>query len=128
MMHRPQPQPANGFALVETLIAAAMIAGMLGVVFQVIQTGARQSREVENRRVAILVAQSQMASIGAAQNSSFGETRGISRGVHWRIAIKPYRALGASAVNLEEVTVTTGIPAENKPRDMFILRTIRVAR
>ena len=78
-------QRENGFSLVETLIASVIIAGMLGVVFQVIETGARQTRAVENRRLAILVAQSQLAAVGAAQNNSFGETKGVTGGIRWRI-------------------------------------------
>jgi type II secretory pathway pseudopilin PulG len=122
---------AGGFALVETLVASAIIAGMLGVVFQVIETGARQIRSVENRRLAILVAQSQLAAVGAAQNNSFGETTGVTGGVRWRIKITQRRGNSSSAARLEDVVVTTGMDdaTVNKDRrDLFVLRTVRVAR
>ena len=119
-------RPENGFALIETLIATAIIAGMLGAVFQVIETGARQTRAVENRRLAILVAQSQLAAVGAAQNNSFGETKGVTGGIRWRIKVSPRRGNANSAARLEDVLVTTGM--DNDGRDLFVLRTVRVAR
>lgn len=130
---RPQQHPATarksrqgGFALVETLIAAAIIAGMLAAVFQVIQTGAQQSRSVEQRRLAILTAQSQLAAVGAAENNRLGESRGVSNGISWRISITPRGRSRSSTARLEDVTVTTGIAGEE--RDLFVLRTIRVAQ
>lgn len=116
----------NGFTLIETLIATAIIAGTLGATYQVIATGAKQTSAVEDRRLAILVAQSQMAAVGAAQNSGFGETRGVTDGVRWRIEIAAYRSGPASSAKLEQVTVTTGLDRDG--RDLFALRTIRVAR
>jgi prepilin-type N-terminal cleavage/methylation domain-containing protein len=125
--HRPK---INGFTLVETLVATAIVAAALGVTWQVVETGARQNRAVESRRIAILVAQSQMAAVGAAQNNSLGDTRGVTDGISWRIAIKPYTAGPASAIKLEEVSVTTGLAKglESDKRDLFTLQTIRVAR
>lgn len=125
-LSRKEAKRPNGFALVETLIAAAIIAGMLGVVYQVIETGARHSRTVENRRLAVMVAQSRLAAVGAAQNASLGETKGQTNGVRWRVEITPRRSELASDARLENVTVTTGMTGED--RDLFILRTIRVAK
>jgi general secretion pathway protein I len=116
----------NGFSLIETLIATAIVAGALAVTWQVVETGARQARAVEDRRLAILVAQSRLAAVGAAQNSSFGETRGTADGVRWRVSVKPYAQGPASAAKLEEVTVVTGM--EGDKRDLFSLSTVRVAR
>ena len=123
---RQKPAVENGFSLIETLIATAIIAGMLGAVFQVIETGARQMRAVEQRRVAILVAQSQLAAVDAAQSSSFGETRGVTDGVRWRIEVARRPQTIASAAQLDDITVTTGLDSDG--RDQFVLKTIRVAR
>ncbi len=117
---------SQGFALVESLIATAIVAAALGVTWQVVETGARQARGVENRRLSILVAQSQLAAVGAAQNSRFGETRGVTDGVRWRIGVRPYAQDAASAVKLEQVTVVTGMDADG--RDLFSLSTLRLAR
>jgi type II secretory pathway pseudopilin PulG len=129
LQHRPATARISGqggFALVETLIATAIIAGMLAAVFQVIQTGAQQSRSVEQRRLAILTAQSQLAAVGASENNRLGESRGVSNEISWRISITPRGRSRTSTARLEDVTVTTGIAGEE--RALFVLRTIRVAQ
>ena len=83
-------------------------------------------RAVEQRRVAILVAQSQLAAVDAAQSSSFGETRGVTDGVRWRIEVARRPQTIASAAQLDDITVTTGLDSDG--RDQFVLKTIRVAR
>jgi type II secretory pathway pseudopilin PulG len=119
-------QSEHGFALVETLVATAIIAAMLGVTFQSIETGARQTRFIEARRQVMLVAQSQLTSVGATQSSSLGETNGLTSGVRWRLSVQPYRAREASGARLEQISITAGL--EGDKRDLIILKTIRVAR
>ena len=119
-------EPQNGFALVETLVATAIIAAMLGVTFQSIETGARQTRLIEDRRQAVLIAQSQLSAVGAAQSNAFGDTRGLTGGISWRLTVQPFRANQPSAARLEEVTVTAGLAAD--PRPLVILKTVRVTR
>lgn len=122
----PHESADQGFALAETLVAAAIIAAMLGVTFQTIESGARQARMIEDRRQAMLVAQSQLTAVGAAQSTSFGETAGLTSGIRWRLTVQPYRANEASGARLEQVSVTAGLASDK--RDLVVLRTIRVAR
>jgi type II secretory pathway pseudopilin PulG len=121
-LHRQE----SGFALAETLVATAIIAAMLGVTFQSIEASARQTRLVEDRRQAMLVAQSQLTAVGSAQSTSFGETNGVTNGILWRLSVKPYRADQPSGARLEEVSIIAGL-AKDK-RDLVVLKTIRVAR
>ncbi len=116
----------NGFALVETLIATAIIAVMLGVTLQAIALGARQTRMIEDRRQAMLIAQSQLSAAGAAQSDVFGDSNGLTSGIRWRITRRPYRTDQPSVARLEEVTVTAG--RADDPRALIILKTVRVAR
>lgn len=116
----------KGFALAETLVATAIIAAMLGVTFQSIETGARQARQLEERRQAMLVAQSQLTAVGAAQSTSFGETSGLTSSIRWRLSVRPYRANEPSGVRLEEVSITAGLASDR--RDLVSLKSIRVAR
>ncbi len=115
-----------GFAIVETLVASAIIAAMLGVTYQAMQTSARQCRMVEDRRLATLVAQTQMAAIGASVTGNFGETRGTTSGVDWRIVAVPYRADGANSgrIKLDLISVSAGLGN----RELVTLRTLRLSR
>lgn len=117
---------ASGFALAETLVATAIIAGMLGVTFQTIENGARQARLIEDRRQAMLIAQSQLTAVGSAQSTRFSETSGLTSGIRWRLSVKPYRADQPSIARLEQVSVTAGLASDT--RDLVVLRTVRVAR
>jgi type II secretory pathway pseudopilin PulG len=116
----------KGFALAETLVATAIIAAMLGVTFQSIESGARQTRMIEDRRQAMLIAQSQLTAVGSAQSTSLGETSGITSGIRWRLSVQPYRANQQSGAKLELVSLTAGL--EREKRDLVILKTIRVSR
>lgn len=116
----------KGFALAETLVATAIIAAMLGVTFQSIESGARQTRMIEDRRQAMLIAQSQLTAVGSAQSTSLGETSGITSGIRWRLSVQPYRANEQSGAKLELVSLTAGL--EREKRDLVILKTIRVSR
>jgi hypothetical protein len=111
---------------VETLVASAIIAAMLGVTYQAIQASARQSRMVEDRRLATLVAQTQMAAIGASVTGNFGETRGTTSGISWRIVAEPYRTAEAPSgrIKLDLISVSAGMGN----RDLVTLRTLRLSR
>ena len=116
----------DGFALAETLVSAAIIAAMLGVTFQSITASAQQSRMIEERRLALLVAQSQIAVADAATETSFGETRGQTSGINWRVNITPYPALTAASLPLELVTVAAGNGV--KGASLVTLKSLRIAR
>lgn len=116
----------SGFALAETLVATAIIAAMLGVTFQSIEAGARQTRQIEDRRKAMLVAQSQLTAVGSAQSTSLGETNGLTSGIRWRLLVQPYLANEPSGARLETVSVTAGLAGDT--RDLAVIKTVRVAR
>lgn len=116
----------DGFALAETLVSAAIIAAMLGVTFQSITASAQQSRMIEQRRLALLVAQSQIAVADAATETSFGETRGQTGGISWRVTITPYPAFTDASVPLELITVSTGDGV--KGASLITLKSLRIAR
>jgi type II secretion system protein I len=116
----------SGFALVETLVATAIIAAMLGVTFQTVQNGARQTRMIEDRRRAMLVAESQLQAVGAGQSSSFGETRGLTSGIRWHLTLRPFRSDQPSGAPIQLVSVSAGL--EGEKRDLITLKTIRVSR
>ncbi len=120
------PSHDSGFALTETLVSAAIIAVMLGVTFQSITASAQQSRMIEERRAALLVAQSQIAAANAATSTSFGDVRGVSNDIAWRITIASYRGAVSASVPLELVTVSSGNGMDGKP--LISLKTLRIAR
>jgi Tfp pilus assembly protein PilV len=113
-----------GFTLPEALVAAAIVAAMLGVTLGVVQTNARAARINEERRAALLVAQSQLAVAQVAVPGRFAQREGASGAVRWTLRIEPYRSALASPA-LDRITVSAGEGPSGKP--LVELSTLRVA-
>lgn len=125
----PAPRPPNdhaGFTLLEVLVALIVLALLLGAFAQIMQTGLRQSRTVEARTTATMLAQSRLAAVGIELPLAVGEAWGETEdGLAWRTAIElvepptESQPLAAYAV---QVTVAWS-PA---PGDQVTLTTLRI--
>ncbi len=116
---------SDGFTLVETLIALAIIAAALAGTLRVVVAQARATRSVDDRRMAMLVAQSQLSAITAASDTGQFETRGRTSGVDWRVALSPYPTVYANP-RVEQITVTAGVGPAGRP--LVTLRSLQLAR
>jgi prepilin-type N-terminal cleavage/methylation domain-containing protein len=114
----------QGFTLPEALVASAIVASMLGVTLNVVQNNARAARINEERRAALLVAQSQLAVAEVAVPGRFASRDGRSGVIDWRLQIEPYRSALASPA-LDQITVTAGTRPSGQP--LVELTTLRVA-
>jgi hypothetical protein len=85
-----------GSVFVEAVIAAAIVAVALGGTFRVIADSAARSRAVEARRVALLLAQSEMALVGTEIPLAAGDSAGLAGELVWRVRIGAY-AEGSAA-------------------------------
>lgn len=113
----------QGFTLPEALVASAVVAAMLGVTLNVVQNNARAARVNEERRAALLVAQSQLAVAEVAVPGRFATREGRSGTISWQMRIEPYRGALASPV-LDQITVTAGTGPSGQP--LVELMTLRV--
>ena len=97
-----------GSVFVESMIAATIVAVALGGTFQVIGDGAARDRASQDRRLALLVAQSELAAVGAEIPLVSGQNSGLADDMTWRVDITPYGdGVDASAVGpLWRVSVT----------------------
>lgn len=117
-------QKEGGFTLPEALVASAIVAAMLGVTLGVVQNNARAARVNEERRAALLVAQSQLAAAQVAVPGRFAAREGKSGQIGWSLRIEPYRGAVASPA-LDRITVTAGAGPSGEP--LVELTTLRVA-
>ena len=115
----------RGFTLPEALVASAIVAAMLGVTLNVVQNNARTARINEERRAALLVAQSQIAIAEVAVPGRFETREGRSGTIGWALRIEPYRSALASPA-LDRITVSAGQGSSGQP--LVELTTLRVAR
>lgn len=84
----------GGAVFVESMIAAAIVAMVLGTTFEVIADGARRERAAAMHRLALLVAQSELDDVGADIRLETGETSGVAGPFAWRVEVTPYTAEG----------------------------------
>jgi type II secretory pathway pseudopilin PulG len=82
----------SGFALVEAMIGAAIVAITLATMYAAIYESAARNRMAEQRRTAMMIAQSQLAAVGSVIPAVPGTTEGTQGDFYWRVDIAPYGA------------------------------------
>ncbi len=117
----------GGDVFVEALVATAIVALILAAAFHVIIEGAARERRLDSRGMALLVAQSELAAVGADIPLAPGESAGIAGDLVWRVNVSPYDGAGApnSAGALMKVHVSVR-PRAGGP-DLVGLDTLRLA-
>jgi len=115
-----------GAVFVEAVIASAIVAMALGATYRVIADSASRDRAAQARRVALLIAQSELADVGAEIPLASGDTSGIDGDLVWRVDVSSYTQGNddSDAGGLWEVSVVV------KPRaggaNLVTLRTLRM--
>jgi hypothetical protein len=115
-----------GEVFIEALVAAAVVSIIMMAMYRVITDAAMHSRMSEQRRVALLVAKSELAEVGALIPMASGENSGVSGDMAWSVLVSPYSDdSGASAVGaLWSVDVSVRPRAGGRP--LVRLRTLRL--
>jgi Tfp pilus assembly protein PilV len=80
----------TGFALVEAMIGAAIVAITLASMYAAIYESAARNRMAEQRRIAMMIAQSELAAVGSVIPSAPGSTEGTEGDFYWRVDVAPY--------------------------------------
>lgn len=82
------PRAERGFSLLEVLVAFTILAMLLGVMFQVFNTGLHAARDGEQYSRAVVVAESQLAQLAGEDVLVEGVTSGVDdTGFHWRATV-----------------------------------------
>lgn len=117
----------RGLILVEALIAAAIVAAMMGLLFQVIGETQTAERRMRQARVANMVAQSVLARVGTEIAVTSGVIDGEADGYAWRVAMEPIRREGAAALTATPVfDVTVAVSAASGGKPLLTLHTARL--
>ena len=91
-MCRRFPRSQTGFSLIEVVVALAIVALMLGAIYQVSNGAVRSTVRTDNYLRALAMAQSRLAEASAMPVLKVGTVLGSADGVTWSRLIKPLAA------------------------------------
>jgi general secretion pathway protein I len=98
----------RGSIFLETIVACAIVAMILGVTLDSIGAGARRTARLAAASGALAVAQSRLAETGIVTPLVPGETRGGEGAYRWRIDVRPFGVPGPAGTPYQ-VTVAVGV-------------------
>ena len=90
MPSRSSQTGERGFTLLEVLVALTILSISLAVLLAIFSQGLARAEENAKEADARALAQSLLAQSEAAPHPAFGDTNGMSNGLHWRLRITPY--------------------------------------
>lgn len=119
-----------GSVFMESLVASAIVAMILVASLHVVADGGAHAREVEDRRMALLVARSELAAVGADIPLEAGENDGVSGGMLWSVRTDPYDDLSGSGTLASSAgrlwRVRVAVRPRGSRRDLAVLDTLRL--
>lgn len=121
----PLPARDGGSALIEVLVGLAIVALSLGVLFEVVGSGAVRAHQAENKRAALVVAQSELAAAGIAFPLNGGPVNGVAGPYSWWVSAAPSGRDKSDAGQLWRVTVQVGLQSGGPV--LVQLRSLRLA-
>jgi hypothetical protein len=126
---RPRRKTARcdaGEIFMESVVATAVVAMIMIAMFRVVSDAAIHSRMSEQRRVALLVAKSELAEVGSEIPIASGESSGVSGDMAWSVQVSPYSDdSGASSVGALW-SVDVSVRPRQGGRSLVRLRTLRL--
>ncbi len=116
-----------GFSLIEALIALAIIAAMTGALVETVAADAHARLAVDQRRAALLIAQSALDRAKGGEAIDSGRAAGSGPELAWHIDRQPYQqdAVPFAATRLEQLTVTV---EDAGGRALARLATVRIVQ
>ncbi|WP_096704325.1 hypothetical protein [Magnetospirillum sp. 15-1] len=116
-----------GFAVLDAMVAVAVVAGTLGAMLDVLADGAGRSRMTEARRLGLLVAQSRLAAVGTEVPLRAGAVSGVDGDFAWSVGIGPYRVGAARSDAGDLLLVTVLVRPRTGWGKTVELRSLRLA-
>ncbi len=118
----------QGSVFLEALVATTVVAAAVVALFGVVEASALRHRGLEARRMALMIARSELDAVGAALPIAPGQAQGVESDYRWRVQIEaplpsPLAIGNAGAVYPVDVTVG---PAKGGA-DLVVLRTLKLA-
>ena len=114
----------RGSILIETMVAAAIVALMLAAMYSGIGDSAMRNRQLAERRTALLIAQSELDAVGSSVPLSPGVTGGVEGAYVWRVDIEPQGAAQGNGTAGQLWQVTVSVRPSNGNVALVTLRSL----
>lgn len=122
-------QRQSGFTLIEAVVALAILALSLGVVYESFGWSLRRTAGVQKREVAWLTAQSLLAGIRGRPMIEEGSERGEGvDGIEWEMRIVPAAAVIDPQSPIMPFEVTIDVSWGSRPAQRVTLRSVETGR
>lgn len=125
----------RGSVLVEAMVGSAIIAMTLVAMYSAIIESARHNQAAEERRNALMIAQSELAAVGTLIPAAPGVTEGTQGDFIWRVDIEPWAAgqqqgggFGMAPNPAGVLCVVRVSVGDQKRRPLAVLNTLTLAR
>jgi type II secretory pathway pseudopilin PulG len=117
-----------GSALVEALVATAIVAGVLGAMFESLSAADARRSAIDQRRTALMIARSRLAAIGSEIPVVPGEIDGVEGDFSWRVHVEPTQSdtVAVSRVGAPDL-VTVAVRPSRGGNDLVTLKSLRLA-
>ena len=122
---RPDAAPDAGFALLEVLVALAVLAVTLSAVGSLFATNMQSTRKLEQHLALISIARAVDAGLPGSQHPVDGPLTGAMQGHPWRVDYRPFGGLRpqqSSRWTPEQVSITVA----GTDGSIFRLDTVRL--
>lgn len=110
--------------MIEAMVAAAIVALMLAALYRGIADSAHREVLLAQKRGALLIAQSELAAVGAVVPLSRGVSGGVDGGYIWRIDVEPYAASQGAGNAGTLWNVTVSVRAKGGSVNLVTLRSL----
>ena len=117
----------TGSMFVEAIISAAIAALAVGGALQVISDSAARERALDARRTALLVAQTELASVGADIPLANAETSGLAGNLVWRVDVQRLSGGGEANSSGALWRVNVSVHPRSGGPNLVTLDTLRLA-
>lgn len=118
----------RGSIFLETVIATAIIAMILGAAYEAIGDSVKRARRVEHEQLSMLTARSQLAAVGTVVPLTPGITRGVDGTRAWSIEVRPYAGVRQQSNAGVPMLVTVSVTAGDSHASPVTLRSLRLTR
>jgi hypothetical protein len=123
--HSPEKAHDSGSALIEAMVALAIVAMMLAVSYRTVGESVLHARAAEASRTAAMIAQSRLALVGGEIPLASGQTTGVDGDFEWRVDVAPADAAPSAMGRL--MAVNAGVRERGDRADRVVLHTLRLA-